>query len=512
MKKFYLSIFFVGLFSFTAKNQNLTEKIQLLESYYSASLNDWKVPGMAIAIVTKDSILFSKGFGVTDVNSKNKVDENTLFALASNTKAFTATALAMLVDQGKIKWDDRVTDYLPWFKMYDPYVTNAFTIRDLLSHRSGLETFSGDLLWYGSNYSRKEVISRARFLKPAYGFREHFGYSNIMFIAAGEIIPAVTGQSWDEFVAENILKPLEMNRSLLHVSELKNTSNVAQPHTKVGDNMQVIEWLDWNNMAPAGSLISSVSDMAKWLQMNLGSGIYRNDTLLSARRIFELQSSNTLINVSEGSVMMFPGTHFKAYGMGWSLMDYQGRKVVSHNGGYDGMISQTVLIPEENIGFVIVTNANSSLYYPMMYKTLDVLLNNPEEKDWSKMILERVKKNEIASEKTKSETVAARNKQSKPSLEMDAYKGFYGCSLYDSLKVDNENGKLFLQFMRSPGLSGELNHWQYDTYEIEFKAFPSLPKGLVTFKLSRDGKIEGLEVFVDNPDFDFTEFEFKKLD
>ncbi len=501
----------MGLISLTAKTQTLTEKISILDSYYSAGLADWEVPGMAIAIVTKDSVLFSKGFGVTDVDSKNKVDENTLFALASNTKAFTATALAILVDQGKISWNDKVTDYLPWFKMYDPYVTNSFTIRDLLCHRSGLETFSGDLLWYGSTYSRKEVVSKAQFLKPAYGFREHFGYSNIMFIAAGEIIPAVTGQSWEDFIETNILKPLEMNRSLLHVSELGNTSNIAQPHTKVGENTKVIPWLDWNNMAPAGSLISSVSDMSKWLQMNLGSGIYKNDTILSAKRIFELQSSNTPINVSEGSAKMFPGTHFKAYGLGWSLMDYRGRKVVSHNGGYDGMISQTVIIPEENIGFVIVTNANSSLYYPMMYKTLDVLLNNPEVKDWSKMILERVKKNEIDSKKAKIEADATRNKQTKPSFSIDAYQGYYGCSLYDSVKVNNENGKLVLQFMRTPGLRAELNHYQYDTYEIEFKAFPSLPKGLVTFDLDRNGKVEGMEIFVDNPDFDFTEFDLKKL-
>ncbi|NOU46653.1 MAG: serine hydrolase [Bacteroidales bacterium] len=512
MKRLHLLLVFSVLFGLQAMNQVNTEKLAELEKYYDTALSDWNVPGMAIAIVTKDSVLFAKGFGVIDVESKIPVDENTLFALASNTKAFTATALAMLVDQGKMNWDDKVTDYLPWFKMYDPYVTNAFTIRDLLSHRSGLETFSGDLIWYGSTYSREEVIAKAQYLKPVYGFREHFGYSNIMFIAAGEIIPAVTGEKWEDFVSENILKPLNMNRSLLKVSDLNRATNVASPHTFIENKPIVIPWMDWNNMAPAGSLISSVSDMARWLQMNLGQGIYKNDTLVSAKRLSELQSSNTLININGGSQAMFPSIHFKTYGMGWSLMDYLGRKIVSHNGGYDGMISQTVFIPEENIGFVIVTNANSTLYYPMMYKTLDVLLGNPEVKDWSKMILSRIKTNEEQAKVNKAVAEAARNKQSKPSLDINAYTGFYGCDLYDSVKVFNDNGALSMQYMRTKGLNGKLTHWQYDTYEIEFKAFPSLPKGYVTFKLNREGKVEEMEVFVDNPDFDFTEFKLKKLE
>ncbi len=510
-KKFLLTIAITWLILFSAQSQTISAKISKLDAYYSQAFAEWNVPGMAIAIVTKDSVLFAKGFGITDVNTKQPVDENTLFALASNTKAFTATALAMLVDQGKINWDDKVINYLPWFRLYDPYLTSEFTIRDLLCHRSGLATFSGDLIWYGSSYSRKEVVEKSAGLKPVYGFREHFGYSNIHFIAAGEIIPVVTGQSWDDFVTETILKPLQMNRSLLSVKDLDKMQNVAQPHTLVDGKMHAIPWLDWNNVAPAGALISSVADMSKWLQMNLASGIFQSDTLLNSTRIFELQSSNTILNVTEGMGKLFPTTHFKAYGLGWTLMDYMGKKIVSHNGGYDGMISQTVFIPEENIGFVIVTNANASLYFPMMYKTLDILLGNPEQKDWSKWMLDRIKKGEEAALKAKDEAEKLRNKITKPSLPLASYEGFYGCDLYDSVKVTNENGQLSLQFMRTEGLKGELNHWQYDTYQVEFKAFPSLPKGFVTFKLNRDGKVDEMEVFVDNPDFDFTEFKLKKL-
>ncbi len=512
MKRIILVISFITVITATLTAQTSHKQLKELDSYYQQALTDWNVPGMAIAITQNDQILFEKGFGFTDIENLKPVNENTLFALASNTKAFTATALAMLVDEGKISWDDKVTKYLPWFALYDPYVTQSFTIRDLLSHRSGLETFSGDLIWYGSTYSREEVVKRARYLKPVYGFREQFGYSNIMFIAAGEIIPAVTGTSWDDFVDQRILKPLGMSRSILHVSDLPGKLNVSAPHVYVNKELTKIPWLDWNNMAPAGSLISSAHDMALWLQFNLNKGIVASDTLLSATRFFELQSPNTLIQVSEGSLKYFPTTHFKSYAMGWSLMDYLGYKIVSHNGGYDGMISQTVFIPEKNIGFVIVTNALSSLYYPLMYKTLDVLLQNPETTDWSKKLLERIKKGEEMANQRKLDAEAKRLTSTLPSLMSEAYTGYYGCALYDTVQVSLSNGRLMLQYAHTPGLKGELIHWQYDTYQVEFKAFPSLPKGFATFVLNRDGKVDALKVFVDNPDFDFTEFELKRLD
>ena len=202
-----------------------------LDEYYSKALTDWEVPGMAIAIVKDDSVIFARGFGVREIGKPEKVDANTLFAIASNTKAFTAATLAILVDEGKLKWDDKVINYLPWFQLYDPYVTANMTIRDLLSHRSGLATFSGDLVWFATNYSREEVIKRAKYLKPVYGFRERFGYSNIMFLAAGEIVHAVSGQTWDDFVAERIFKPLKMARTNTTTKALVGLDNVAQCHT-----------------------------------------------------------------------------------------------------------------------------------------------------------------------------------------------------------------------------------------------------------------------------------------
>jgi len=395
--------------------------------------------------------------------------------------------------------------------MYDPYVTAQMTVEDLLSHRSGLKTFSGDLIWYGSTYSREEIIRKIKFLKPEYGFREHFGYSNLMFITAGELIPALTGTSWDDFIKERILNPLNMNRSTLHVSALHHLDNIAQPHTYVDNELRQIPWLDWDNMGPAGSLISSANDMANWLQMNLSKGVFGKDTLVSRRQLFELWSPRTIIGVSAGSMAMFPETNFKSYGLGWSLMDYNGYKVIGHNGGYDGMISQTFFVPEANVGVVIMTNALSSLYYPLYYHTLDELLNVEVKQNWNDELRQRIQKNEARQKEYIKAQEDKRVLNTTPSLPLDQYAGIFGGNIYDTISISLNNKQLELQFARSPQFFATLNHWHYNTFQIEFKAFPSLPKGYVTFEIDRRGNITGIEIFLDNPDFDFTEFDLLKL-
>ena len=248
-------------------------------------------------------------------------------------------------------------------------------MRDALSHRSGLVTFSGDLIWYGSKHSRKEVIRRARFLKPKYPFRTKFGYSNILYLTAGEVIPAVTNISWDDYVKTKIFAPLEMTRSITSEKDLIDRDNVATPHHMIDGKPVITHYINWDNIAPAGSIISSVHELSNWLIMHLNNGEFKGKEILKPEQIFEMQSPNTPIYISEKSLEMFPSQHFKGYALGWQVFDYCGKKIVTHNGGADGMISQTVLIPELKIGFVILTNATSGLYYPNLYKTLDVLLD-----------------------------------------------------------------------------------------------------------------------------------------
>jgi CubicO group peptidase (beta-lactamase class C family) len=512
LEKGFITTLLVILMSFSLNTsaQILIKPIASLNEYYAKALTDWQVPGMAIAIVRNDTILLSKGYGVLEVNKPEKVNDKTLFAIASNTKAFTAAALAILVDEGKIRWDDQVIKYIPWFQLYDPFVTQNMKIRDLLSHRSGLETFSGDLLWFGSNYSRDEVIRRARFLKPKYGFREHFGYSNIMFLTAGEIVHAVTGISWDQFLSDRIFKPLGMVRTNTSIKALKGMTNVAACHTDSSEKVISIPYLDWDNIGPAGSINSCVNDLTKWLKLQLNNGTFDNKVIFSKATNREMWSPQTIQTISAGAAKMFPSTHFKAYAFGWGVNDYLGYQIVSHSGGYDGMTSYTCLVPEKKLGFVILTNKNSSLFLPLVYRTLDALLGG-KETDWSAMFLDNTKKGAENTALQKKEEEKARALNTKPSLDLSAYSGKYDGELYGAATVELKNGELVLTFVPSPKFTSTLKHWHYDTFTVQFKQFPSLPEGKVNFVINAAGKVEEMRVNVPNPDFDFTELKFKKI-
>lgn len=491
--------------------QSQDENLNELKEYYNSALHDWEVPGMAIAIVKDGKMILSEGFGERDVVNGGAVNGKTMFPIASNTKAVTAAALAVLVDQGRISWDDQVIEYLPWFKLYDPYVTEHMTIRDLLTHRSGLATFSGDLLWYGTDYSREEIIRRARYLEPKYGFRERFGYSNIMYLMAGEIIPAVTGISWDDFVEKHFFDPLGMKRSVTSTADLPNYRNVATPHTDFQGEIIPVEYLNWDNIAPAGSIISCVDDVAKWLILQLSRGIFQDDTIFDPERSREMWSANTVLGVSEFTEQYWPSTFFRAYGLGWTLSNYKGHKIVGHSGGYDGMISYTCLVPDENLGFVILTNKNSGLYYPLVYKTLDVFLGGSQT-DWSDLMLSFNKKRDSADRLKREQWKANRVEGTAPSLPLQAYTGTYGGQLYGDAIVKVENNRLHLQLLPAEKFHGILSHWHFDTFEVTFPEFPSLPPGTVTFVLNAEGKVSEMKIDVPNPDFDFSELKFHKKD
>jgi len=506
MKKLFLSLIILLGFLFKV---NAQQSLNELKNTYKTALSDWNVPGMAVAIIKNDSLVLSQGFGIRDIDSKEKVTDETLFAIASNTKAFTAAGLGILVDEGKLSWDDKVTKHLPWFRMYDPYVTHEMTVRDLLCHRSGLKTFSGDLLWFGSEYSRREIVERARHLEPAYGFREQFGYSNIMYLAAGLIIEEISGRSWDEFMYWRIFKPLEMGRTITTTYDLEHFEDVATPHNQTDSGTIAIDYLNWDNIAPAGGIISCVKDVKNWLTLQLNHGVFEGDTIFSHDVQKEMWAQHTPLNVSDYSRKMFPSTHFKSYGLGWSVSDYGGKKIVTHNGGYDGMISQTVLIPEENSAFVILTNSLSGIYQPMMYTTLDFLLGR-ESKDWNSVALKRHERYEKHKEKQQAKKDSSRKQDTSPSFPLQEYTGTYNGELYGPVKVSIENGQLKMQMVPSPKFHSTMEHWHYDTFNIKFEEFPSLPRGWVNFIMDQNGKINEMRIDVPNPDFDFTELKLYK--
>jgi len=499
-------------FSFARAQADLETKLKEIDAYAEKARAGWNVPGFAIAIVKDDKVVFTKGYGVREVGKTTPVDEHTLFAIASNSKAFTSAALAILVDEKKLNWDDKVTKYLPDFQMYDPYATREMTVRDLLSHRSGLITFGGDLLWYQTTYKPEEVLYRVRYLKPTFSFRARYGYQNIMFLAAGMIVEKITGKSWDAFIKERFFVPLGMTSSNTSIKEFKANGNVATPHNdKTGVN-KPIQYDNVDNAAPAAAINSCVADLAQWMRLQLGRGTIDGKTIFSRQRSWEMWQPNIAIPISEAGAQFNPTRHFNLYGLGWALSDYHGRKIVSHGGGLDGMISQTALIPEENLGVVVLTNSETPVNTIMQNKVFDVFLNVTPRRDWSAELLERAKAGKEAEAKAEKEVEASRMMNTKPSLALEKYVGTYISTMYGDAKIEMENGKMVLRLVPTPSFVADLEHWHYDAFRLTWRAsvqYP-FPKGFVIFKLDDKGQPAEMKIDNPNPDFNFDELEFKR--
>lgn len=464
--------------------------LQGFDEYVNKALKDWEVPGVGIAIVKGDKVVLAKGYGVRKLGDPTPVNERTIFAIGSSSKAFTAAALAMLVDEGKIKWDDPVRKHLPSFEMYDPYASKEMTVRDLLCHRSGLER--GDLMWYGSDYSRDEIIRRTRYLKPSWSFRSQFGYQNLMYLAAGQIIPAVTGKSWDDFIKDRFFKPLGMAASGTSTNDLKSSDNVATPHGKIEEKVVAIPWRNIDNIAPAGSINSNVAEMTAWIRLQLADGEFTGKRLLSSGAVKETQKSHTVIAYDPPWSLLFPDAHFVTYGLGWFLSDYHGRKVVEHGGNIDGMSALVAFIPEEKLGVVILTNmSGSELRTALKLRIFDAFMGG-EAKDWSATHLKTMKSFEAQGKAVEKKQNDERAKDTKPSLALDKYAGTYSDEMYGDVKVaQDENGKLVARY--GPAFTGDLEHWHYDTFQVTWRD-RTLGKSLVTFTLAAAGKVEAVKL------------------
>lgn len=506
---FLLSVFFFVLGANLLHSQ---ADHKALDQYCAQAQKDWAVPGMSVGIIKDGQVVLAKGYGIAEAGKSAKADESTLFAIASNTKAFVATSLAMLVEEGKLRWDDPVQKHLPWFKLYDPYVTAHTTVRDLLCHRVGLGTFSGDVVWYKSNYSAEEVVRRAGELPQAYEYRGGYGYSNLMFIAAGEVIRAVSGKSWDAFATERILKPLGMARTITSVKALPQSVNVAAPHKPQNGVEQPIPWVDWDNMGAAGGIISSTSDMLKWLQWNLDEGKVGGKSLLPAKALWELWQTHSINRIGESGRKLFPTRNFSMYGLGWGLFDYNGHLVVSHSGGYDGMYSRTFFVPDLKLGVVILTNSMTGVGNALMYRVLDTYTGKAD-KDWSKELLGREKAGQTAHEADMKALKGKRVSGTNPSLALEKYAGLYRCKFYGDIRVNADNGKLAIKFLPADGLSATLSHWHFDTFELKW-AEPQawFDFGTVQFVLDNTGEPKELQFQVPNGDIFFEEIHAEKVD
>jgi CubicO group peptidase (beta-lactamase class C family) len=504
------SLLLVFVFTFSAAASSIDEKLAEIDAYAKTVMDTWKGPGMAIAIVKDDKVVSQKGYGVLKLGENTPVDPNTIFAIASNSKAFATAALAILVDEKKISWDDKVSKYLPDFQMYDPYVTSELTIRDLVTHRVGLDTFSGDLLWYETTYTPDEILSRVRYLKPVSSFRSRYGYQNLMFIAAGKVTEKVSGKSWCQFVTDRILKPLEMNRTTCSVTNLPD-ANAAWPHNESGGTLRVLPRGNVDGAAAAAFLNSSVADLTKWVRTQLNGGNFEGKQIFSEAQGWAMHQQWLAQQIGLPAGKSNPTRHFSGVGLGWFVYNYHGKKIINHSGGLDGMLSFTVLIPEEKAGFVILTNSESPAFQIMMNKIRDVLVDAPK-RDWNEEAKPQVAARKKALDDERARADAARVANTKPSLALEKYAGTYSDKLYGDVKIANENGNLVMRFGPSPNFVADLIHWHYDTFEIRWRPSVSynFPRGFVTFTLDKDGSTDRLTVDQPNNDFWFYELDLRR--
>jgi CubicO group peptidase (beta-lactamase class C family) len=484
-----------------------------LDVYAARALKTFDVPGLSIAIVKDGKTLFAKGYGVRKIGASTPVDENTLFGIGSNTKAFTSAALASLVDAHKISWDDPVYQRLPGFQMYDPYVSHEMTIRDLLTHRSGMGLGEGDLLfWPHTTFTRDDIIYRLRFMKPASSFRSRFAYDNLMYIAAGQIIPAVTGKSWEDYIREKILVPLGMNTTNLSNAAFKSTDNYAFPHSKVDGKLKVIDFVNLDNAGPAGSINSSVSEMAKWITLQLHRGKFPNsdNRLFSEAQSHQMWSPQTILPIGDGSGPLASlRPHFADYALGWGLRDYHGRKLVGHTGGVAGFVSRVMLVPEENLGVVILTNAESAgAFDSILFHILDHYFGLPAT-DWIAAWKAADEAQQKEAEEVTQKQNTGRAADSKPSLSIEKYAGTYTDPWYGPVTIRVENGKLIFTMDHTPNASADLQHWQYDTFKAHFRD-RTIEDAFVTFALNPDASVNHLTMIAVSPLADFS-FDYQDL-
>ena len=475
-----------------------------LDSYVTNALKEWRIPGAAVGIVKDGKVVLLRGYGEKELGTGNKVDENTLFMIGSNTKAFTATALAMLEAGKKLSLNDKVQKWLPDFKLYDPWVSNEVIVKDLLCHRLGFETFQGDFMFFDSDLNKEEVRIKLSKIKPLYGFRSRWGYCNAAFLTAGEIIPKVTGLSWAQFIRDSIFKPLGMTQSLALTSEVSSSKNISSAHTVADGVLKKIPYGNLENMSPAGSISSSVSEMSNWLIMQLANGKFNGKQVVPSSAILQTRTPASILG--NGGTLYNRG-HFHLYGLGWFLQEYQNRKLVEHTGGVNGFVTSVALVPEENLGILVFTNTDANNFFEALrWEILDAFLGLPF-RDYSKVYLNGHLANEKSQEaafKLKQDTIAMKLPASLP---LKAFTGVYEHEVYGKMHIKERDGKLVADFEHHKNRFAELSALGANRFFAVFND-PLFGKKVWPFTIE-NGKVISVTVRV--ADFvEFTPYEFFK--
>lgn len=489
-----------------------------IDSIVQVSMDMMTHVGIAVAVIQDGEVIHSKGYGIASASSGEKVNENTLFAIASNSKSFTAAALAILVDEGKLDWNDKVIKYIPEFKMYDSYVTENFNIIDLLTHRSGLGLGAGDLLFFpdGSDFGMADVLNSFQYQKPSSAFRTKFDYDNLLYVVAGEVVSRISGMTWAEFVELRIMKPLGMKRSAGIFQSLNDKSNLALPHsTAKGEIKELATYLkNDGSLGAAGGIYSSIDDMSKWLLLQLNEGKYGanlSEQLFSTKSQQMMWRPHTNMNFDTKPTDTYK-SHFRAYGLGWFMSDRNGYITIEHTGGLPGMLSSTLVIPELNAAVVVLTNAAPGGYgfWSIRAEIMDLLLG-VKRKDWISEMKGRIENSESKGDSVVNAVWAVASKSKTDHLDLNNFVGHYKDNWFGKVEISLKEGNLWFASVRSPKLTGQMYYYQANTFAVKWSYDDMECDAFAMFNLDENGKPLNIKMKGISPNIDFS-FDFQDLD
>lgn len=484
-----------------------------IDKLVETTLKTFDVPGMAVAIVKDGKIVFEKGYGVRSLARGGKVDENTLFGIASNSKAFTTAAIGILCDEGKLHLDDKVTDYIPEFRLYDPWATSEFTIRDMLTHRSGLGLGAGDLMDFpdSTDFTMKDVIHNLRYFKPVSSFRSKYDYDNQLYVIAGEIIARVSGMSWEDFIETRMMKPLGMTDSRAAFQRIKGNTNYVDAHAPVEGVVKTIPRYFTTHADAAGGIYSSVAELSKWVIVQMNDGKYGEGKQLFSEAVHkEMWSPQTIIPVPAPG---YYNVHFAAYGLGWLLNDAKGYKEVSHTGGIDGMVTKVELIPELKLGIIVLTNQQSGAAFSAVTNQIKDSYFGLTGRDWIKVYADQVKQREGDADKATTAVWKQVENRQHDGTKMDfsQFAGTYHDNWLGDVTLTEKDGKLWFQAKRSPKLNGEVLPYKANTMVVKWAIRSMDADAFMIFSLDENGKPDGFKMKPISPATDFS-YDFQDLD
>ena len=469
-----------------ARAQTPAEPFPGLDAYVTKAMAEWKIPGLALAVVRNDSVLYTKGYGIRRLGSTEPADDRTLFEIGSSSKSFTAMLVGMMVTDGKMRWDDRVAAHLPGFRLYDPVASAELTLRDALSHRSGLTR--GELSWMYAGGTRDEVLRRVRYLRPAAPFRAQWIYQNVMFLAAGEAAAKAAGSTWEDLIQQRIFTPLGMTSSKPFLRTGETLPTLATPHFVRRDTVRVMASMNMENIAPAGSILSTARDMAQWLRLQLGDGTFAGTRLVSAAALREMHTPQVLMG-GGGGAGADSITRFSTYGLGWMVQDYRRQLLWQHGGNTDGMTTAMGMLPEQKFGVVVLSNMHGAQLPGILMRYLfDRQLGLPV-RDLSAEALARAAVQRRRADSTERAQAATRVADGRPALPLEAYAGTYTDSLYGEATVSVEGGGLV---MRRGLLSGPLEFWNAANFRWVNNTSAAVPSLFIRFDIAPDGKVGAL--------------------